>query len=197
MQTDKVTNSFKGIKKFKRYTNSALVLFLMITMSVVLSACGKKDNSKEEQPVDNTSTTEQTTEVQSETEPETSNEEAEETPNVEETEADVMEVWLASVNLRDPNVLIWDEETSTGTIVEEGGNYEIDANNKFFLYIPLGMSFDSIRVDTLYEIKVGEVFSDTCLELIVPLEDENPSEIGVITPDGTVYTQKFTLFMAR
>lgn len=113
------------------------------------------------------------------------------------TTSDSMSEWLDSITLEEPSVVIWDEETLSGIYVQNGEHYEIDEYNKFFLYVPYGMSFDKITHSSMYKIETGEVVSYTCLELLVPLESENPCEIGVVASDGTTYTQEFTLFMAR
>lgn len=119
------------------------------------------------------------------------------TTETESNSAGSMEVWLDNIALEEPSVVIWDEETLSGTYVEDGGSYEIDEYNKFFIYIPLGMGINNITSHAIYKVEVGEIVSYTCIELIVPLEKENPCEIGVVVSDGTTYTQEFTLFMAQ
>ncbi len=117
---------------------------------------------------------------------------------VESSESEVvvsgLQMWVESLGLTEPTIVIWREADSTGTIIETGGEYGMDTNDRFYLYCPKGV--EEIVRNSIYKIEMGEIPFANCVELIMPFEEENSCTIEVML-NGVIYKQEFTLIMAQ
>ncbi len=111
-------------------------------------------------------------------------------------EVNDLQIWVESLGLTEPTIVMWRESDSTGTIIETGGEYDFGDTDRLFLYFP--MPIQNITFSTTSGSEVGVVVFPNCVELHVNYKDAIIGRYEIICQlkvesNGTIYKQEFML----